>query len=130
MIVYDDTFDANSIYNISKNYNPNSNSNTNNFALNNNTNNKANSSKPYYFNQENKGNYSESNSAHSYNFDALNKNHILKNNLFEENNENYTNCINNPSYDDHFVKMNIKLNINAQPYSESNLIMCNDYQIK
>lgn len=61
------------------------------------------------------------NSENSFNYDTMNKNYIFNNNLFEESNDFYLNNVNNNSaHDDYFVKMNIKLNINAQPYTESN----------
>jgi hypothetical protein len=115
---------VNSIYNISKNFNPNSNLYSNNYALNN-TNNKVNSNgtKPFNFNQENiRNSIDAGNSSNTLNYDAGNKKYIFENNLLEQTNDKYINRMNNPTRDDYFVKMNLKLNINAQPYTESNIV--------
>ena len=127
-IVYDDSFDANSIYNISKNSNSNNNHYSVNYNLsnsnnNNNNNNRGNSqgSKSFNFNQDNIRNFMDNgHSSSSFNYEGISKNYIFNNNLFEESNDLYVNNINNSTHtnDDYFVKMNIKLNINAQPYTE------------
>lgn len=61
------------------------------------------------------------NSSNSFNYDGMNKNYIFNTNLFEESNDLYVNNATNPAHDDYFVKMNIKLNINAQPYTEGKI---------
>ena len=114
----------NSIYNISKNFNPNSNLYPNNNALNN-SNNKGNwnGTKLFNFNQENiRNSIDAGNSSNTFNSDAVSKKYIFENNLLEQTNDKSINHMNNPTRDDYFVKMNLKLNINAQPYTESNIV--------
>ena len=105
-LVYEDSLDENSIYNIPKVKNNLLNSNS--FSCGN----KGTGTKSFEY-QDNLKYLNEIN--HNYS----NRN-LISNNFFEENN----NIIPNNSFDEnYFIKMNINLNINAEPYTESKIFI-------